>query len=508
MVPPTLDETFSFHSPPSRVETNSSPVGITRWGSPAPYGLPSLYTSSPMDVLGSLVSQQLSEGFSFQQPSPMKRTPIQNSRLADIPQGMLVEYIEFFRVKILYCVPVIDDADLRDPTYVIQQKRPLAYCAAFIASQFIPGSTAFAVLYAYRPAADVYQLPAAPTSPPFLNRWVLKNSIEAFAIRAGLHRSIDDLRALLRSSSQRTSESLVFHKYIYWLWLVAMSHHFSLMTRTSPSIREDSSISSAVDLLRDVPRPPRVTRILAEIDLYTLWQRAGRRDPGLAEWWCTPSNTQSPEELLGVLEDMDGALEVWGQRWGLRGEPNTTISNVDISANGAVEFHFRRMHFCVATFGTQHILERTQSVLDKDSATGAELEDAARESILKSVKAAHDCARCLVDIPPLRRETVRYMSEFGYGLIAFCCIYMIQAHKLFGAALPDLERFLTSVEEVATFMSEMAVANNAAPRLYGQTIMRLLRQENDDVDDARDDTHFGAARDFETGEATKISYPA
>jgi hypothetical protein len=274
---------------------------------------------------------------------------------------------------------------------------------------------------------------------------------------------------------------------VYWLWLVTMSHHFSLMTRTPPSIREDNSISSAVDLLRDLPRPSRVTRILAEIDLYMLWQHAGRSVPGLAEWWCTPSDTMNVEDVQAVLQDMEGALEVWSRRWGLRGEPQATISNVDMANNGAVDFHFQSTRFCISTFGTRYILEKTRSALDEDIPSQTGLAQVARESLLKSVKAAHACSRCLVDIPPLRRENTRYMAEFGYALISFCCLYIIQAYELFGSALPTLGSYLTSVEEVATFMTEMAVANNTAPRLYGASVMRQLRRATGRVEGARVD---------------------
>lgn len=434
----------------------------------------------------------------------------------------------------MYCVPVIDDADLRDERYVITHKRPLAYCASFVASQFIPGSAnvrqqllahisefikttsgplthnedalwtqlqALAVLYAYRPAGDLFPLLGAPETPSFLDHWTLKYSIEAFALRAGLHRSIDRLRVLLRSDSSDISKSSAFSMYVYWLWLVTMSHHFSLMTRTPPTLREDSTIALAVDLLRDIPRPSRVTRVLAEIDLYTLWQKAGRSAPGLAEWWCTPSDSMSVEGIVAVLEDLEGALEVWSQRWGLRGESNVTISNVDISKNGAVDFHFQSTRFCISSFGTRYILEKTRSAFDQEFASRSALSHLARESVLKSVQAAHACSRCLVDISPLRRENIRYMAEFGYAVVAFCCLYLIQAYEFFGTALPMSKSYMASVEEVATFMTEMAVANNTAPRLYGNSILRQLKRVLEGPTDVCEDSQPWTEKDNEaTGE--------
>ncbi|OAP58213.1 hypothetical protein AYL99_07303 [Fonsecaea erecta] len=473
------------------------------------------YSSSPLDVLDSVAPQQPLPPEPQPQPQPelddnavslqasSRRNP------TDIPDNILVELIEFFREKILYYVPVIDDTDLRDSLYVVKHRRPLAYCASFVASQFIPGSAsvreqlvwsiseffratsgplaedentvwtqlqAFAILYAYRPAVDAFHSAGVPQSLGFLNHWILKYSIEAFALRVGLHRSIDGLKVQLQQDPTEISKSPAFQRYVYWLWLVTMSHHFSLMTRTPPSIREDSTISSAVDLLRDVPKPARVTRILAEVDLYMLWQQAGRSAPGLAEWWCKPSGTMNIEEVLAVLEDMEGALEVWGQRWGLRGESHMTISNVDVSRNGAVDFHFQSTRFCISTFGTRYILEKARSALDAHTASHRILAQVARESLVKSVEAAHACSRCLLDIPPLRRENIRYMADFGYALIAFCCLYQIQACQLFGSTLQDPTKYLDSVEEVAAFMREMAVANNTAPRFYGNSILQQLKK--------------------------------
>ncbi|KIW24899.1 uncharacterized protein PV07_10582 [Cladophialophora immunda] len=508
---PTSPPAYSLQSP-SYKSGRVSPASTSRPDQNVSSSLPSVYSSSPLDVLDSVASQQpLPEPWS-QLESDGNAAPLGSSSRRnpnDIPDTTLVELIEFFREKILYYVPVIDDADLRDSLYVVKHKRPLAYCASFVASQFIPGSTsvreqliwpisefiratsgplaenenivwtqlqAFAILYAYRPAADMFHVASAPRAPGFLNHWVLKYSIEAFALRAGLHRSIDGLKTLLQQSPTDISVSPAFQRYVYWLWLVTMSHHFSLMTRTPPTIREDSTISSAVDLLRDVPKPTRVTRILAEVDLYMLWQQAGRSAPGLAEWWCKPSGAMNMEEVAAVLEDMEGALEVWGQRWGLRGESNMTISNVDVSRNGAVDFHFQSTRFCISTFGTRYILEKARSALDAHTASRRALAQVARESVVKSVEAAHACSRCLMDIPPLRRENIRYMADFGYALIAFCCLYIIQACELFGPTLPNPTKYLDSVEEVATFMREMAVANNTTPQFYGNSILQQLKR--------------------------------
>ncbi|KAK5049356.1 hypothetical protein LTR84_004285 [Exophiala bonariae] len=499
----------SHRSPTHRSDTHESPNSISRTENTSFPSLPSVYSLSPLDVLGSVTLQESPSDSRHQYQWEPRDRMISESRSAEISENVLAEYIEFFREKILYCVPVIDDEDLRDERYVIAHKRPLAYCASFVASQFIPGSAnvrqqllahtlnfiettrgpltqdedilwtqlqALAVLYAYRSAGDLFPLSGAPRPHGFLDHWTLKSSIETFALKAGLHRSIDRLKVLLRKDSSDISKSLTLAMYVYWLWLVTMSHHFSLMTRTPPTLREDSTITLAVGLLRDIPRPSRMTRILAEVDLYTLWQQAGRSAPGLAEWWCTPSDSMSVEAIVAILDDFEGALDVWSKRWGLRGDSNVTISNVDTSKNGAVNFHFQSTRFCISSFGTRYILEKTRCAYDEEFTSRSTLSQLARESVLKSVQAAHACSRCLVDISPLRRETFRYMGDLGYAFVAFCCLYLIQAYELFGATLPMPDSYMTSVEEVANLMTEMAVANNTTPQLYGNSILRQLKR--------------------------------
>lgn len=434
-------------------------------------------------------------------------------RSSPVPPLLITDHVfcPSFREKILYCVPVIDETDLQDAISVTRERRPLAYCAGFVASQFIPGCAtvreqllwhvqdflrttgaalekdesivwtqlqAYAILYAYRSAADVFNIPQVPESPQSLNHWALKSSIEAFALRLGLHRSRDDLNASIRLGQDLAdvSGSSIFQRYVYWLWLFTMSHHFSLMTRTPPSIREDSTISMACDLLRDIPQPSRVTRILAEVDLCMLWHQAGHHAPGLAEWWCTPADYPNLEDLARVLEDADAALEVWGRRWGLRGESNATIPSVDVSNNRAVDFHFRITRFCISTFGTRCILQQSSLAADSGSSSEPRTAQMTREFVLKSVEAAHTCCRSLQDIPPSRRENARYVADFGFAVIAFCCLYIIQAYELYGSTAPILQSYLPSVEEVAIFMTEMAVGNNRAPSWYGTWVLQRLRK--------------------------------
>lgn len=219
-------------------------------------------------------------------------------------------------------------------------------------------------------------------------------------MRLGLHRSLDEVKTQLREGREDVCEGHAFRKATCWLWLFTMSHHFALVTETPPTIRQDNSIKMACSLLSQVSKPPRVTRMLAEVDLCMLWNLADQSLPGLAEWWCAPPEDLDPEEATRVLDDADAALDVWGRRWGLRGETDATYPGLDLSNNGVVDYHFRATRFWLRTFATRiihHQLKWTSNPTLNVDLT------------LKSAEAAEACCHLLLEIPSHMRDSIRYV---------------------------------------------------------------------------------------------------
>ncbi|KAK4498079.1 hypothetical protein PRZ48_010735 [Zasmidium cellare] len=411
-----------------------------------------------------------------------------------ITDSTLQDLVRFFVKKLIYFVPILDGNDLDDITNVVTHKRPLALCASLVASIFVPGGAsvrqmliprvvefleqlegptqpdnetiwmqlqAYAILYAYRPSTDISNPSLDNDSDRRLNHWRLKSAIEDFAMRLGLHRALDEVRLQVKGGEENISDGYAFRKGTYWLWLFTMSHHFALVTETPPTIRQDNSIKSACSLLSHVSKPPRVTRMLAEVDLCMLWNLADLSLPGLAEWWCAPPEDLDPEEATRVLDDADAALDVWSRRWGLHGETDATYPGLDTN-NGAVDYHFRATRFWLRTFATRIV--HHQSHWNSNTTLNVNL-------TLKSAEAAEAVCRFLSDIPPLTRDSARYMSDFGWALLAFCGIYIIRIYELFGRAFPVLEHYMTTVEACAKLLIEMAVGSNQIPRIYGERVL-------------------------------------
>lgn len=338
---------------------------------------------------------------------------------------------------------------------------------------------AYAVLYAYRPSTDISNPSLDKDSDRRLNHWRMKSAIEDFAMRLGLHRALDEVKVQMREGQEDISQGHAFRKATYWLWLFTMSHHFALVTETPPTIRQDNSIKSACSLLSHVSKPPRVTRMLAEVDLCMLWNLADQSLPGLAEWWCAPPDDLDPEEATRVLDDADAALDVWSRRWGLHGETDATYPGLDLSSNGAVDYHFRATRFWMRTFATRIV--HHQPTWHANPTLNVNL-------TLKSAEAAEACCRFLIDIPPLTRDGARYMSDFGWALLAFCGIYVIRIYELFGRAFPVLEHYMATVEACAKLLTEMAVGSNQIPLIYGNRVLERFNivMQSESVDSDRD----------------------
>ena len=139
---------------------------------------------------------------------------------------------------------------------------------------------ALMVLYVYRPAT---------TSPQFedITHWRLKSIVEAYAIHLGCHRSVNELRNLIRSRAINITSSKSYKQYIMWLWLFTMSQHISLVTGSPPSISEDATIRLAPETLKHIHKTQAVTRLLGEVELCMLWSKVSKIPPDISQCLCT-----------------------------------------------------------------------------------------------------------------------------------------------------------------------------------------------------------------------------
>jgi hypothetical protein len=75
------------------------------------------------------------------------------------------------------------------------------------------------ILYAYSKPSSAHSVIRHP-----IPASLLKNLVEGHAINIGLHRSVEGVKAALKSTMTGISTTSSFKKYTYWLWLYTLAH--------------------------------------------------------------------------------------------------------------------------------------------------------------------------------------------------------------------------------------------------------------------------------------------
>ena len=422
-------------------------------------------------------------------------------------------------------MPQIYAADLENIHDLIENRRPLAYCLAFVAGRFIPGLDSYreqlgpyiiqfmkeitspkemseeenwthlqalSVLYAYVQIPKSGPRVSMPNE-EYLGHWTLKSTVENFALQLSLHRSIENVKLLLQNGCPDIAAKNCYRNSLYWLWLFTLSHHHSIITRTPPSIRLDSTISGSVEILKKLHTDTSTLRILAEVDLCILWSQLASVEKGLGEWWCPPPDTREAKEILAVLEKSDAALRVWAEKWTRLHNEEQAQSVFDSAYPDslATKFHSHVTRFCISTFAT--LISHDHSAI-----TSAETFAAIMKAVLKSADAARDCCDFLLDLEPLQKEGLRYSPDFTFTIVSFCCLHIIHAHTLLSSTHPILNGHIEKVKQVAYLMVDSSVGQNRCPRLYGESI--LLRLQTSGVNQSsRDSVPDGSIRPLSPG---------
>lgn len=94
LAPPEPPKPPSGRSSTQRPDAHDSPPSISRTDNISFPSLPSVYSLSPLDALGSLSAQETLSGSRHQHQRQLRDHRIDNSRSGDIPENVLVEYIE------------------------------------------------------------------------------------------------------------------------------------------------------------------------------------------------------------------------------------------------------------------------------------------------------------------------------------------------------------------------------------------------------------------------------
>jgi hypothetical protein len=407
-----------------------------------------------------------------------------------------------------------------DPTTIVERRQPLAYAMAFVATTFALGYDsarrslfthilrlieqanyirdnkteenwtllqALAVLYAYPEVA----IQSSKTQKRQLSIWAVKSAVEACAMQQSLHHSIGHLRELAREDSSNATASQAYRRTFYWLWLFVKSRHHSVITRTPPTIHDDSTITSTVDLLLHMEPSQSVWRILAEAALHRMWDQAALRDKDLGEWWCMPSNTKDIGSLQELLKSTEEMLQEWSSTWLQSNGMHKTSTRTDEPhiASSVTPFMGLLTRFNMISFAAPIISHQLREKAGRPSFSPTILSSPELapflDCVLKSADAASNCCDSILGMKPVAREFLRYTPDYGFTMMALCCLHLVYAYNM-SPNNSALRTKLAKAEQVAHLMIEVSGPNNALPHLYGECILSHLRNSTTAIDGSGD----------------------
>lgn len=86
-----------------------------------------------------------------------------------------------------------------------------------------------------------------------------------------------------------------------------------------------------------------------------------------------------------------------------------------------------------------------------------------------------------LDLSPIQKDSLRYISESGGIMVSFCCLFIVASCQAFRSRIPDLSESLEKVKATARLMLEMAP--NSDHSIYRQGLLIARR-----IDALRHDT--------------------
>jgi hypothetical protein len=140
-----------------------------------------------------------------------------------------------------------------------------------------------------------------------------------------------------------------------------------------------------------------------------------------------------------------------------------------------IDFHFRFTRFCLSTY----------SVRNLKLVSANDLSNFQQDALNRSVAAAANFCKFTLDLGPAIRDAARYMADFGFVMISFACIFIIQACENFGPKINEAAEYLSDVEGVAQMLKEFAVNSNQGPNFQARIILAKLQNMDETESIAR-----------------------
>lgn len=131
-----------------------------------------------------------------------------------------------------------------------------------------------------------------------------------------------------------------------------------------------------------------------------------------------------------------------------------------------IDFHFRFTRFCLSTYSVQN--------LKLVGANG--LSNFQQDALNRSVAAAVRFCKLTLELGPAVRDAARYMADFGFVMISFACLFILQACGNFYSSVNGAADYLSDVEAVAQMLKEFAFNSNQGLSFQARFILVKLQK--------------------------------
>ncbi|PVH80551.1 hypothetical protein DL98DRAFT_191516 [Cadophora sp. DSE1049] len=398
------------------------------------------------------------------------------------------ENIDFFREKLVVFIPALSPKDFLDTERLIEKELSLVHCICYVTAKFLPGGEntqkklhhkvstitildrftvgdrdeemsrmkALVILCCYA----VVSSPNLPVRSNEISFWSLKSFIQLYAKQISLYKSIHELRAEITSNRETPIyETDAYQRYALWLQIFLLSHYSSITSGTPPDVMIDSTIRAVSWVMQEIGMHPQL-RLLAEVELCLVWEKASSRKPELREWWCIHpddiSDTDDENLTEYALREAETEIESWRSKWqGYMHSPGVDGSILD--------YHSRTVRFYFSSYAVRRLRKSSQG-----------LSDLQRDQVQRCVTNANHVLEWLLTRSPIQKERIRYVSESSCTMISFCCFFIIASCQTFTSSLQGIDETLGNVIDTAALLMNLSPKEHNAHR---QGMVVLQRAE-------------------------------
>ncbi|KAK4062799.1 uncharacterized protein Triagg1_9669 [Trichoderma aggressivum f. europaeum] len=195
-------------------------------------------------------------------------------------------------------------------------------------------------------------------------------------------------------------------------------------------------------------------RLLGEVELCLLWEKANAVDSNFGEWWC-PSEKAAPacSSPPAVVDIVTRDLAVWRAKY---------ASFIEHGGFGiGLDFHHRYSQFCLSTYAVCHYTH--VSHVDK------------RDLLVRTtLDHAVGILSWLQQLSPVVRESLRYISDFAFVMLLYACMFIVQACESRQMLAEERCKRLKTVATTAQLLVDLGIHTFHFPSIYGKLLQRQL----------------------------------